>query len=317
VAPKDTRPELAVLSVRGGQGFSSQELASFEEVLLSALEGTGRFRVVGRTDIATMLDLEAKKQAAGCEEDGCMTAIAGSLGADYVAAANVGQIGGSMVLTLKVIDARRATVLLHARQPVSSNAELIPATDLVASQVVAAVFGGPPPVPKTPGALAAAPTKRTGPPRVLVHVAETVDGGIAPAESEVERSLTAELVKAGFVVQDSKLLADAVGGKAALAGMSETDLLTNARPLAEVVVLGTATGSLSRKLAGSFAYYKARGTFRALATSDGHVLNSDELEVPGDRFGEGPEKAGAIALKALGTKVAPQVAAALKHALSL
>jgi TolB-like protein len=145
VAPtkaKDRKPVLALLNVRAGTGFTDAELSSVEEGLLSALEESARFQIIGRTDIATMLDLEAKKQMVGCEEDtGCMTAIAGSLGADYVASANVGRLGSAIQLTFKVIDVRRALVLVHARQDVSTDAQLISAANEISDEVVKAVFG--------------------------------------------------------------------------------------------------------------------------------------------------------------------------------
>lgn len=140
--PADKKPVLALINVSAGQGFTGDELSSVEEGLLSALEETKRFQVIGRTDLATMLDLETKKQLIGCESDTeCMTSIAGSLGADYVASANVGRLGTTIQLTFKVIDARRAKALVHARETMNSDADLIPAADAIADQVVMAVFG--------------------------------------------------------------------------------------------------------------------------------------------------------------------------------
>jgi TolB-like protein len=140
-ASKDTRPVLAVLSFRAGAGLTQDELSSLEEVMLSALEQTERFQVVGRTDVQTMLDLQAKKQMASCTDDtGCMAAIAGELGADYVAAGNVGRIGTATVITFKVIYVRTGKVLLHAQHTVQADAELISAAGKIADEVVAAVF---------------------------------------------------------------------------------------------------------------------------------------------------------------------------------
>ena len=137
---RETRPVLALMSVRAGAGFSRDEVSSVEEVLLSAVEATGRFRVIGRTDLETLLDLETKRQAAGCDDDNvCMTAIAGALGADYIASAGVGRLGKASVLTFKVIDARRVSVLVHAKQTVKDDSDLVGAADEIAKLVVAAL----------------------------------------------------------------------------------------------------------------------------------------------------------------------------------
>jgi hypothetical protein len=146
-AQKDTRPTLALLSVTSGGGFPTDQLGSIEGVLLTALESTGRFRVIGKTDVATLLDVESKKQAVGCSDDttGCMTMIAGALGAEYVASAIVGRVGTVTVLTFKIIDVRKVVVLLHASQRVQTDAQLLGACDDVAAQVVEAVFHTGPP----------------------------------------------------------------------------------------------------------------------------------------------------------------------------
>jgi TolB-like protein len=177
---KDKRPVLALLTVRAGTGFTDAELSSVEEGLLSALEETARFQVVGRTDIATLLDLEARKQMVGCEEDGCMTAIAGSLGADFVASANVGRLGSAVQLTFKVIDARRALVVVHARQTVSSDSQLVTAANEISDEVVKAVFGKSAPLPVHKNIVAAPEGLSPAAKRNLrgLGIAATVVGGL-------------------------------------------------------------------------------------------------------------------------------------------
>jgi len=62
------------------------------------------------------VDLEAKKQAAGCngEDTACMTAIAGAFGADYVASADLRVLGHAMLLAFKVIAVRSSSDLALA-----------------------------------------------------------------------------------------------------------------------------------------------------------------------------------------------------------
>ena len=70
---------LALVTVSQGEGFSEKQVRTIEEVILASLEGTRRFKVVGRADIDALLTLDARKQVAGCADDaGCLAQIAGA-----------------------------------------------------------------------------------------------------------------------------------------------------------------------------------------------------------------------------------------------
>jgi len=141
-AAKDSRPVLLLLSVDAVASYSKGKLDSIESLLLSALESTNRFHVIGSGDLRMMVDLEMNKQALGCkEDDACMVAIGGALGADYVAAATIGKLGRTTVLALKVIAERSATALVHAQETFQSEDRLVGAADLIAEQVAAALPG--------------------------------------------------------------------------------------------------------------------------------------------------------------------------------
>ena len=138
--PKDSRPLLVLITIDGGHTFAPEQINAIEGLLLSALDRSGRFRVIGRSDIQSMLDLEARKQAAGCNEDtGCMKQIAGALGADYVGNAGIGLLGRTRILTFKVIDVRTGEGLVHARETVQSDDDLVRAVDSVTDQATAAL----------------------------------------------------------------------------------------------------------------------------------------------------------------------------------
>lgn len=130
---------LALASVTKGEGFTAQQAGTIEEVLLTALGATGRFEVIGRTDMAALLSLEAQKQATGCTDAGCMVQIAGALGAQLVASADVGRLGSDTIITLKVIDVKTAKVLVRAQQIVHADNELVGAARALVEQVVDAV----------------------------------------------------------------------------------------------------------------------------------------------------------------------------------
>ena len=134
--------KLALLSVHRGEGVSAGQSSTIEEVLLNALDATGRFKVVGSSDIAALLSFEVKRQAIGCDDSECMTQIAGALGVDFVATADIGRLGTTTVVTLKIMNVRTAAVAARAQQDVLSDDGLVPAARAIANQVVAVMFGG-------------------------------------------------------------------------------------------------------------------------------------------------------------------------------
>lgn len=151
--------------------------------------------------------------------------------------------------------------------------------------------------------------------RVIVKVLESVEEGGPVKESAVEGAITAELSKAGFLVQDPKALVDACGGPDKLANIGDAELKAKARGMADIIILGTATSRFNKKFAGKFVYHKARGVIRAVDMNDGKVLANQDLDLPCDRYGDGADKAGSVALKALGDKVSPKITSGLKVAL--
>jgi hypothetical protein len=146
---------LGLLQVTAGEGFTDRQISTIEEVLLTSFEATGRFKVIGRSDINALLGLESKKEALGCDADtACVAQVAGALGVDLVATADVGRLGTKTIIALTVISVHTATVLKRLRRTVVSNDDLVGAMDSMVAEVTAATGGpvtappsGPPPAP--------------------------------------------------------------------------------------------------------------------------------------------------------------------------
>jgi hypothetical protein len=138
--PRPSKQSLAVVAVTRGEGFSDRQVDTIEELLLAALDETGHFKVTGRSDIKALLTLESQKQAVGCEDDGCMAQIAGALGVDLAATANIGKLGSNIILTLKVIDVKSITVIVRAVETVRSDDALPDATTAIAGRIVCALW---------------------------------------------------------------------------------------------------------------------------------------------------------------------------------
>ncbi len=153
--------------------------------------------------------------------------------------------------------------------------------------------------------------------RVLVKIIETIEEGSPVKESSVESALSAELTKAGFSVADPKAFVDAIGGADKIATIKDDELKSKARGLADVIVIGTATSKFNKKFAGAVIFHRARGVIRAVDVNEGKVLSTVDKDIPADKFGQGPDKAGAVALQNLGTKIGPELAQSLKMGMGL
>jgi TolB-like protein len=82
-------------TVRTVQGLVTVQLARYPSL-----------DVLGGEDVRRMLDLEAQKAQAGCEDDSvCLSEIADALGAELVVAGTLGRIQSKLVLTLTLIEA--------------------------------------------------------------------------------------------------------------------------------------------------------------------------------------------------------------------
>jgi len=125
-------------------------LETVEELILGALADTGRFKVVGRSDLGAVMGFEKQRQALGCEQSAaCLAEIAGALGVDYIGVPNVGRLGTGIVVSLKLIEARTAAVHVRARRTVASENELEAAIVGLAREVAQAAGAEPgsPPLP--------------------------------------------------------------------------------------------------------------------------------------------------------------------------
>lgn len=66
--------------------------------------------VIGSKEIDAMLGFEQKKQMTGCIDTSCIVAIGGALGVDKILMGNVGKLGASYMLNIKLLDIKKGTI---------------------------------------------------------------------------------------------------------------------------------------------------------------------------------------------------------------
>lgn len=105
-----SRPKLAILEVKAGQGLEPRSGAALTAILAADAARAG-FEVISQADIAAMLAFQKQRQMLGCSDDGCLAEIGGALGAEYVLSGEAARVGSRDHLSLTLLDARRARVI--------------------------------------------------------------------------------------------------------------------------------------------------------------------------------------------------------------
>jgi len=144
------RRSIAVLAPAGA-GFDADTARLVEELVVSSLDATGRFKVTSRSDMASVLGFEKQKQTLGCDESAsCIAEIAGALGVELLAAPRAGKLENLTVLTLSIVDARTASAVARARRTMGSLTELPGAIDAMVAEMVPVVSAAPGSPPQPP-----------------------------------------------------------------------------------------------------------------------------------------------------------------------
>ena len=104
----DAAPRILVM-VPKGETVDVEVRRAIASTLTVELGKTGRFTALSASELSQLADLEADKQATGCDTSSCLGEIAGALGARWVVFGDATQLGALMVVNLSLFDVERAT----------------------------------------------------------------------------------------------------------------------------------------------------------------------------------------------------------------
>jgi len=107
---RDEPVTIGVMEFVAKGGISQDKADSLLDVLAGEINRLGDARVVTRTDIQSMLDLEKLRRLAGCGDAECFAEISGALGMRWMVTGNVSRFGRSFVVNLKLMDVRSVHV---------------------------------------------------------------------------------------------------------------------------------------------------------------------------------------------------------------
>ncbi len=108
MAEDEELPKVAVLDIEGtGEGIT-EILPILTEVLTSQVANIGKYEVVSGRDIEAMMGFEKQKDMVGCMDSACLAEIGGALGVDRLVSSNIGKVGATFVVNIKLINIREA-----------------------------------------------------------------------------------------------------------------------------------------------------------------------------------------------------------------
>jgi hypothetical protein len=103
--------KIVVLSLAPLGGVTEERARLLGDALAGELRRRSGVSVVTQGDVAALLGVEKTRQMLGCAESGCMAEIGGALGADRVVHGSLGRVGGSLMVNLSALDARRGAAV--------------------------------------------------------------------------------------------------------------------------------------------------------------------------------------------------------------
>jgi len=163
VASEPARPKLVVLEIAVNDSSPSAEeqqrlsrlSSGVAEQVLTEVQATGRYQVLGRSDIATLLGLERQKTLLGCDEQAsaCLAELSGALGASYVIAGALTRAGASMRLDLKLLQTARGVVVARHGASFSREEDVFGVVSELVRKLVPSDAPPPPAVESRPATL--------------------------------------------------------------------------------------------------------------------------------------------------------------------
>jgi hypothetical protein len=106
------KPRLIVLELSAQAGVEHEVASALTDAVAAEVDRRGYFQSTSPRDVQTLLGVERQRQLLGCsDEGGCLTELAGALGARYVLNGAVARLGDAYQLSLQTLDTQKATPL--------------------------------------------------------------------------------------------------------------------------------------------------------------------------------------------------------------
>jgi TolB-like protein len=107
----EEKTKIAVMELKAKSGLEETKASTLTDVLCTEIANLGNFDVIGKDDMQAMLQHITDKQLLECDDTKCLAQVGGALGVSRLVAGNIGMLGQTYVINVKLIDIDNATVL--------------------------------------------------------------------------------------------------------------------------------------------------------------------------------------------------------------
>src|SRR5689334_6119909 len=110
VTAEAKKPVLAAMPIEA-KGVDAATAEVLNDALLQALHEIGDYTVYGKTDIEKLIGFQGMRQLLGCSDNNCTASIGNSVGADVLLTATLGEVGDTVLFTVRTLDVKKVTVI--------------------------------------------------------------------------------------------------------------------------------------------------------------------------------------------------------------
>lgn len=102
------------------QGVTRDEAAIFSERLRSEMINTGVFRVMERSEMATILKEQGFQKSGACDDQSCLVEVGQLLGVDRMVAGTAGRTGSFFTISLRMINVATGEIMFTVNEDCNS-----------------------------------------------------------------------------------------------------------------------------------------------------------------------------------------------------
>jgi hypothetical protein len=221
--------------VRAAGTIDPKSVEGLSALIASETAARGDVQVTSGADLRGLIGFDRERQLLGCTETSCMTEIAGSLGVEYLLFSEASKVGDVWLLSMTLLDSRKALAVSRITRRASSLNELVPLAGEALATVLEPVLGTAPgaTAPAAPDGTVSAPSSSptlafaVGGAGLALAAGGAVFGVLALRAHERQQTAADAGDRAGYdaasaAVRRNRLLADGLyvaGGLAVATGL--------------------------------------------------------------------------------------------------
>lgn len=112
-------------------------------MLTDKVAARSHMKTLGQEDMRRVVQFNADKAAMGCDTSSCLAEMASAMGVDYIVFGDVGKLGNTYVIQLRLFDAKRNDAVSRASRQGASIDEVRDNVDAAVGELLTPVVGAP------------------------------------------------------------------------------------------------------------------------------------------------------------------------------